>query len=157
MITFVSVKQKIISIFLLLSFLIVLTHEMVPHHHHESREYDVSTLYKHSAENHHHAKEGHDHEKPHSHDGHESPEPEEHHQNFPLHFHSAASDDYARVSNSNPAFTNFNPLIVVLPGTISLNPDPPVKKLLKYWNFSIPFFSSFITGAIGLRAPPYFV
>lgn len=158
MIIFVSVKQKIISITLLLSFLVVLTHEMVPHHHHEVMDNEISAAHKQTEEHAHHTKnDHHEHGKSHSHDDSENPGPE-HHQNFPLHFHSPTSSDYdfARAGGHNPGSTNLSPLIVVLHGHFSSpDPGPPDKKLLKYRDHSTPLFPSFLTGAIGSRAPPF--
>ncbi|WP_146192247.1 hypothetical protein [Marinilabilia rubra] len=152
-------KQKIISITLLLSFLTVLLHEMVPHHHHEVEVNEDFSVHSHSGKHAHHAGDSHhEHEESHSNDSSNDSESEQP-QNFPLHFHPTTFDDYdfARVENSHPTSQNLSLLAVELFGNLSpLNPDPPEHKQIKFWNHTIPLFSIFIPGVIGLRAPPFF-
>jgi len=83
------VKNKIYALSLLLSFLVVLSHEMIPHHHHEDLAFDFSVQHEPDTEHDHlHSKANHQHESK----GEEKNS--EHNHSFPLHHHISGSHDF---------------------------------------------------------------
>ena len=148
-------KQKIYSILLLLSFLVVLSHEMIPHHHHDFAVDKVSSLHRHSKEHFHYNDTDH-----HHHDTgyrHDHSDNEEHKHNFPLHFHVVAAKDYIAVGHVVNNHNNFN--LKTLAVLFTFNPfgqikEPPNIDFIRYTDISFLINSIFEPGAIGLRAPP---
>ncbi len=145
-------KLKVYSITLLLSFLIVLSHEMIPHHHDVD---DYSFLFGFDfSERHHHAYDT-DH---HHHGGeHHSHKPEkEHPHSFPFHQHLSVDNgfDYIRINakeDLNAACISIADLYII--GISTIVPSPDIE-LIRFRDkpFLIP--ANFKPGAIGLRAPP---
>lgn len=82
---FAPVKNKIYAISLLLSFLVVLSHGMIAHHHHEAMALDFSVGYVHD--------DDHEIKHPHCHDSQKENENPEHDHQFPLHHHISATND----------------------------------------------------------------
>lgn len=87
---FAPMKNRLYAITLLLSFLTVLSHEMIPHHHHETLALNYSIGYK--QDNHKH-KLIQDRESHHHHDSENEEDNTEHHHPYPFHQHLSATND----------------------------------------------------------------
>lgn len=81
--------KKIKAISLLLSFMMVLGHMMVPHHHHESLAEIKKTHHEHISHAHRHGSHHH-----HDHEKQESDDKGSSDQNVPQHFHFSTSDNF---------------------------------------------------------------
>ena len=148
-------KRKIYSITLLLSFMAVLGHLMVPHHHHESSKAENSSKHIHqTTHSHYHSGTHHHH--------HESEESENEKENnaepgFPQHFHFSVTNDF-----------DFLRLNKVLSNDVTLGNQDLITSQLFFWelveppiiilnsNFELEkhFFTQNKPGANGLRGPP---
>lgn len=84
-------KNKIYAISLLLSYLVVLSHEMIAHHHHEAVALDFSVSNLHDDD--HEFKHSHKGELPHSHDSQKENESPKHNHSFPFHQHISTTND----------------------------------------------------------------
>jgi len=84
------VKNKIYAISLLLSFLVVLSHEMIAHHHHDVMAFDFSTKYEHNDDDDH----AHDKDNHHNHDPQQDQKDSDHNHPFPFHYHISATNDF---------------------------------------------------------------
>jgi len=84
-------KKRIYAIALLLSFLVVLSHEMIAHHHHEDLALVFSVSYI-CDDNHKHDNSQRDNHQ-HKHDSQKEEESKEHNHSFPFHQHITATDD----------------------------------------------------------------
>lgn len=136
--------------------MVALSHEMIPHHHHDAIEYEIS--YRSVSSRDHHHDEDHihygDHHEHHHYDVSQSED--EHDHSFPNHHHFTADKDldYIRISGENGSSSNVK-LIAVLFTLSTLQLKPPLK--VEPFGFAdIPFYrhSTFEPGAAGLRAPP---
>lgn len=139
-------KNKIYAISLLLSFLVVLSHETILHHHHESvavNLFDGQNQVDSPGEK--------------NEEGNSS---EEHHHPFPIHHHISATSDfvYARINivESNP-LNKISTLFVVsvVFQTDFFEPPCLVINPFKDKSFIIP--SSYYPAANALRGPPTIV
>ena len=151
-------KNRIYAISLLLSFLAVLSHEMIPHHHHEVLELNFSVSNEHDAdhEHKHHQEEGHQHH----HDSEKEEKKKEHNHPFPFHQHiSSASDIFIKRPNLLESNTQI-PNIAFLVYTELYRMEflkPPNLEVSLYKE--PPFLNSSICNleAFALRGPPYIV
>jgi hypothetical protein len=85
-------KNRIYTISLLLSFLVVLSHEMIAHHHHEDLALNFSDSYEQDDDlEHKHLHEG---EHQHNHDSQKEEKDEEHNHPFPFHLHITAASNF---------------------------------------------------------------
>jgi hypothetical protein len=83
-------KNRIYAISLLLSFLVVLSHEMIPHHHEDlALNFSVSCKHDEVHEHNHHHKEGHQH----NHNPKKEEKSKKHNHSFPFHQHVSATND----------------------------------------------------------------
>jgi len=90
--TFAFVKIKFYAISLLLSFLVVLSHEMIVHHHHVDLALNFSGTVEHDDDHEHkHLHEG---EHQHNHDSQKEEKSTEHNHPFPFHHHILATNDF---------------------------------------------------------------
>lgn len=149
-------NRKVYAISMLLSFLVVFGHMMVPHHHHESFELEYSNPQSHKS-NHSHTHDGKHH---HSHDEEESENQNEEHsdQNFPQHFHFSATDDFdlARVINSLTQDYKQD-LRSLISEELFFHKfyEPPNISEPANIDFARPTITQYEPEANGLRGPPY--
>lgn len=151
-------KNKIYAISLLLSFLVVLSHEMIFHHHHEELALDFSVSCEHDA-NHkhkHHQEEKHSH----NHDSKKEEKKKEQKHPFPFHQHiSATNDVYIERTNlleSNIQIRDIS--FLVFTQLFRTEPSKPPNlegKLYEEPPFLIPSLS--YLEAFALRGPPAIV
>jgi hypothetical protein len=150
-------KNKVYSIPLLLAFMVVLSHEMVPHHHHGCGMEIFSIFHNHTGQHPQHDTNPHQHNDFEDHGHKKSADSEKEHRHpFPFHHHLSATNDFDYLRYK----LNKN-LIVSIPLLTVSNAFKNTKlsefPTLNYIRFTeIPFFikSVFLPGAIGLRAPP---
>jgi hypothetical protein len=147
------VKEKIYSISLLLSFLVILSHEIIPHNHHDLEEYSVSfqfDIYDH----HHHADD-----TDHQHHGEKSfPQEKESKKqhNFPYHQHLSADNgfDYIRIVTKKGLNVAYSPVAVLFALDSIEIAHPPETGFNRFKVKPFLISTMFEPGAIGLRAPP---
>lgn len=154
-------KRKIYAISLLLSFLVVLSHLVISHHHHDTEAYDfisghvVADGHKHEGnEKHHHHHEANKEKKS------EKDTDKEHNHPFPFHHHVSVTNDFdfTRTNYQESNISNHSiKIITVLCLFHSEHPEPP--NLTNYSFGDPPFIiiSLFEPGAIALRGPPSIV
>lgn len=143
---FVLVKNKIYAISLLLSFWVVLSHEMILHHHHDfmadvlfNNQSDVDSpgeksIEKNSADEHNHP--------------------------FPLHHHILATSDFVYVGTNLLKSNSPNKISKLLVMSIVFQDDyyePPCTKSQHYRREQIILNSLFTPEANALRGPPAIV
>lgn len=149
--------MKIYSISLLLTFLLVLSHDMIPHHHHDVNLDMVSSIHKNSNPHSHHSEaDHHHHDFEHKHD-HSEENDEEHEHRFPLHFHVVAAKDYNQVRQvvNGSDISKLNSIV----NLYSFNrfgefAEPPNFDFIRYTDLPFLINTIFEPGAISLRAPP---
>lgn len=149
---FAAMNRKIYAITLLLSFMVVFGHMMIPHHHHESFEVEFSG----SVSNHSHTHNG---EHYHSHHEEESENQHEEHsdQNFPQHFHLSSSDDIELVRLNcswTQDYKQVNQNLISSELFIHTFFEPPIISGNAYTFFEIPSNPQFKPQANSLRGPP---
>ena len=150
-------KRKIYPISLLLAFLVILSHEIIPHHHHDFDLNDFSNFHNHdeqyaphkTADHHHHNVENQKH-------NHSNDTKKEHNHSFPFHHHISPTNgfDYLRIELIRNIVFDL-PLLAVLNSFFKTSlSEPPELDFIRFTDK--PFFISafFEPGAIGLRAPP---
>ena len=151
-------KNKIYTISLLLSFLVVLSHEMIAHHHHEAMALDFSVGNLHDDD--HERQHPHEGELPHSHDSQKENESPEHHHSFPFHQHISATND-VYIERTNLLESNIHILDVCSLFYAELfriefyKPPKLAGKLYKERSFLIN--SLIYLDAYTLRGPPFIV
>ncbi|WP_157624444.1 MULTISPECIES: hypothetical protein [Sunxiuqinia] len=139
-------KNKIYAISLLLSFLVVLSHEMILHHHHDDMVEGL--LSKQSIV---------DFPVEKSNEGNSA---DEHNHPFPLHHHISATSDfvYARTNlHKSNSFKKITTLFVVLLVFQNDYFEPPCSKSQYYRREQIILNSLFAPEANALRGPPSIV
>lgn len=143
---FAPVKNRIYAISLLLSFLVVLSHEMIIHHHHDS--VAVNLLDSQSQV-----------DSPFEKNEEES-STEEHNHPFPIHHHISATSDfvYARtnIQESNPV----NKIISLIVVSNLFQTDffePPILSINRFRDKSFLISSNYYLAANALRGPPSIV
>lgn len=140
--------------------MIVLSHEVISHHHHDTMA-NISII---DAQN---DKHSHDHNDMHNHH-HNSPDKknnekdsnENHNHPFPFHHHISTTNDfdYTRIN-----ITNSYPEIQIITASLVLSAifgelsEPPNLIVKRYRKKIFLIQSSFIPGAIALRGPPSLV
>jgi hypothetical protein len=140
------VKNKIYAISLILSFLVVLSHEMIFHHHHEPIAevlFDCHSPNDSTCEK-----------------NEESCSTEEHNHHFPLHHHILATSDFisakSNIQKSNPIHK-----ISLLFGVSNIfQPDffePPCLTILRFKDKPFLISSNYYPAAVALRGPPAIV
>ena len=147
-------KRKIYSISLLLSFIVVLGHLIVPHHHHESSNTDNSSKNIHQTHSHEHNGTHHHH--------HESEEPENESEDnadsgFPQHFHFSVTNDFDiirwnKISSDDIKLGNQDLLTSQL--FFWELDEPPANIVKPNFESERHFFTQYEPGANGLRGPP---
>lgn len=140
-------KIKIYAISLLLSFLVVLSHEMIPHHHD-----DLALIYSVTHEN----DDGHEHK----HDSQKEEKSTKHSHSFPIHQHLTASNDVyierTRLLESNIQFRHFSFFVCAQLVRSDLSRPPNLEgKLYEEPTFLISSICSLEVFA--LRGPPVIV
>ncbi|MGV8830205.1 MAG: hypothetical protein ACWA6U_18005 [Breznakibacter sp.] len=151
---FAKVRLRIYSILLLLSFIVALSHEMIPHHHHALEEYVVSFQTHNTDHHHHHSDDGElfGHEE----DSQDAEKENKHQHNFPFHHHLSSSEDfdYLRIDLNQKSVATFQVVAIHHSINLLIIVPPPEIDIIPYKEK--PFFitSLFDPGATGLRAPP---
>ncbi len=145
-------KKEIYAISLLLSFLVVFGHMMVPHHHHESLTIEYSSKLN-QQKNHSHPHNGKHH---HSHDDENDNQAANHSEHsFPQHFHISATDEFDLVRVNQAGGNNY-----ITDNQYLINSELLPMRLFDPPNISPNTFSDFFAksqyepGANGLRGPP---
>lgn len=147
-------KSKIYAIFLLLSFLVVLSHLMVPHHHHESSNTDNSSKNIHQTHSHYHNGTHHHH--------HESEDPENDTENnpdagLPQHFHFTVTNefDFLRLNKISSDDVKLGNQDLITSQLFFRELDEPPVIIVKH-NFESErhLFTQNKPGANSLRGPP---
>jgi len=140
------VKNKIYAISLLLSFLVVLSHEMILHHHHEPMAdnlFDRQSLVDSFGNN-----------------SDERNSTEEHNHPFPVHHHISSTSDFVSVrtnlQETNPV-NKISSLFLVSDVFQTDFFEPPGLLTNRYRDKSILISSSYYPGANALRGPPSIV
>jgi hypothetical protein len=154
---FVLVKNRIYAISLLLSFLVVLSHEMIAHHHHEAMPLNFSDSIVHDDDHElkHHQEEEHQH-----HDSEKEEKKKEHNHPFPFHQHfSSTNDGYIKRANILESNTQVRDVLFLVYTELfrtELSKPPNLEgKLYKEPPFLIPSLS--YLEAFALRGPPAIV
>lgn len=146
-------KKRGISITLLISFLLVLWHMMVPHHHHESIAKINIAGTEHVSHAHHHGIH-HDH---HNHEKQDSDSKESNDQNIPQHFHFSTSDSFEplRINSIRHELLEQANATLAIVNLFSWNPDESYHTLeyINIWPIKTAR-SQNKPGANGLRGPP---
>ena len=149
-------KKKIYAIGLLLSFMIVLGHEMIPHHH--GYNFDIQDVATPQPKHHsHHHSDGHHHHHKTTEQDKADNSRKNHDHPFPLHHH--LSTDYGfdciRIDLRKNVELQSILLMVLTTRLTDTEILPPEIEFLKYFaNKPFRIKSIFEPGAIGLRAPP---
>lgn len=137
--------------------MLVLSHEMIPHHHHDLDVDEISGLHKHdeqysrhkATDHHHHDADGHKHNP-------SSNSDKRHSHGFPFHHHISPTNDfdYLRMNLLRNVVFDF-PLLTVLKSFFdeSLS-EPPELDFIRFTDKPFYITAKFEPGAIGLRAPP---
>jgi len=136
-------RKNIIAISLIVSFLMVVIHEMIPHHHHAME--DDMELFSHQHHNHH---EGTDSETDHT-----------NHFPIPAHQHVSASEgfDLIRV-NAHLEKVITSPICFLIPNYLSWVPEAEPPGHTFYFDFTSPLNSlPFIISPNAMRGSPCFV
>lgn len=141
-----SVKNKIYAISLLLSFLVVLGHGMIPHHHHESvagNLFDGQSLVDFPDEK-----------------TNERNSSEEHNHPFPIHHHISASSDFVtartNLQESNPLNKTSSLFVVFVVFQTDFS-EPPSITTNRYKDKPFLISSDSYPAANALRGPPAIV
>ena len=152
-------KRQIYAISLLLSFLVVLSHELINHHHHEATAIDLSVIQiQHEADDHHHGDK-------HHHDNAEKEKEQKdseknHNHPFPFHQHLLSTNDLilerTNLTESNTQNQNSG-LFYVLVVFQSYFFEPPNLVKNQYRNKSFLIISNYHHVSNALRGPPVFV
>jgi hypothetical protein len=152
------VKNKIYAISLLLSFLVVLSHEMIAHHHHVDLALNFSDMYEHDDD--HERKHPHEGEHQHNNDSQKEEKSTEHNPPFPFHHHISATNDFTiertNLLESNTQIRDVSFLVFTELFRIEFIKPPNLEgKLFK----EPPFLISSLCNpeAIALRGPPSIV
>ena len=154
-------KRKIYTISLLLSFLLVLSHQVISHHHHhESLANDFTANHEKVDMHKHEHNDKHHHHDSNEESGNEKASDRDHNNPFPFHHHVAVTNDFdctrANLQESNISNHSIK-IITVLCLFHREHPEPP--KITNYSYKEPPFIinSLFEPVAIALRGPPSIV
>ena len=154
-------KKQIYAISLLLSFLVVLSHQVISHHHHDTLAYDFTASHvKVDGHVHQHNDEHHHHHDSHKEGDKEKDSDKDHNHPFPLHQHISATNDFdctrtnIQESNSN----NHSIKIITVLSLFHREYSEPTN-LTNYSSGEPPFLINSLSepGAIALRGPPSIV
>ena len=147
-------KSKIYAISLLLSFLVVLGHLMVPHHHHETS--NTENLSNNTHQTHSHSHNGTHH---HHHESEDSENEREDNEDsgFPQHFHFSATNDFDfirlnKISSNDVKLCNQDLLTSQL--FFWELDKPPIVIVKPNFELGRHFFTQNKPGAYSLRGPP---
>jgi hypothetical protein len=153
-------KIKLYAISLLLSFLVVLSHQVISHHHHDTLAYDFNASLKKFDEH------KHDHNNKHQHhqdsqeeDNSQKDTDTDHKHPFPIHKHISPTNEIDCVRTNQASYnSNLSIKIVTVLNLYHWGYSEPPN--LTSYNFGEPPFlinSLFKPGAIALRGPPSIV
>lgn len=134
--------------------MLVLCHEMIPHHHHDLHEYGFS-VQNYFSETHSHSDDfSRNHHNHRQHENGESNDSDQNHQKFPLHYHISADNsfDYNRVTLNSKADAGLIPILFVI-HPVTLTPAPEID-LIRFTEIPFLIPAGIKPGAVGLRAPP---
>lgn len=137
--------------------MLVLSHEMIPHHHHDLSVAEVSGLHNHNGEYSQQKKTQHHHHHDGTHQHNPSKNTENRHNHaFPFHQHlSPTSDfDYLRINVIRDVIFNFQLLTILNTFFESSLSEPPELDFIRFTDKPFYITARFEPGAIGLRAPP---
>ena len=139
-------KNKIYAITLLLSFLVVLSHEMILHHHHEpvaDNLFDVQSLVDPFSEN-----------------STEKSSTEEHNHPFPIHHHISTTSEFVSARTNIQEANPVNKISALFIVSVIFQTDffePPCLSINRFRNNHFFTPSTFYPGANALRGPPAIV
>lgn len=143
---FAPVKNRIYTISLLLSFLVVLSHEMIFHHHHEAMAdnlFDCQSQVDSPCEK-----------------NKERSSTEEHNNPFPLHHHISEVYDFVsartNIQESNP-LNKISILFVVSDTFLDDFYEPPILSSNYYWDKPLLISFNYYPAVNALRGPPSIV
>lgn len=151
---FLTVKRKISAIFLLLSFLGFLAHDLIPHHHHDSKD-GIISVHKHDSE-----------------DANSETNPSEenegcyyselvnanNHNDCPHHLHQCPTKIFELTNNHSGAKTVKIRVLFNSPsGENNSKPETPDSESKEYFEHKYPLPNFHVIGAKSLRAPPSIV
>jgi len=139
--------------------MLVLSHEVIPHHHHDSIMGEIYALHKHDEQDSRHKTTVHHHHA--DNQKHNSPQNPEKgaSDRFPLHHHhiSPTNDfDYLRMNVIRDVVFNFHLLAVINTFFQTVLSEPPELDFIRFTEKPFYITARFEPGAIGLRAPPSF-
>lgn len=154
------VKKQIYAISLLLSFLIVLSHQVIPHHHHDTLAYDfTSNLEKDDAQKHARNVKHHHHDS-HEEDNGQKDSDKDHDHPFPPHQHISATNEFdctrtgiQQANTSNHSIETITVLCLFLRDYS----EPPNVTTYSFGESPFVINTLFEPGAIALRGPPSIV
>ena len=150
---FSGVKIKGYAIFLLISFLMVVAHGMIPHHHHDSPFFHVGEKHVHISE----AIHSHDNDEAHHHDI-PAENSDEHQHSAPFHLHVSVVHGYDFL---NIKSFSHNTIVIELPAfvfnqmSLRLIPPPDFEDF-KFTAYPLIIPPEPALAAALLRAPPVF-
>lgn len=152
-------KNRIYAISLLLSFLVVLSHQVISHHHHDSLADDFFTSLK-KVDGHEHNDNTHHHHDSNGENNNEKDTDKDHNHPFPLHHHVYADNDFDCTRTNIQKSKTSNHSIKILTVLCLFHWDYSEPPNLTSYSFGEPPFlinSLFEPGAIALRGPPSIV
>jgi hypothetical protein len=154
------VKKQFYAITLLLSFLIVLGHQVISHHHHDTLAYDFSVVPNEIDEHSHEHNNLHHHHDSYNESNKEKDSNKDHNHSFPLHQHIFAASDFDLI-RTNVKESSTDKIIVKAVTVLCLfHKEYSEPSGLNNIAFSDPPFfinSLFEPGAFALRGPPSIV
>lgn len=150
-------KNKIYAISLLLSFLVVLSHQVISHHHHDTMADDFITSHVDTDEYMHEYNNKHHHHDSQEKRSNEKDTDKDHNHPFPLHQHVSATNDfdYSRANIQETNSNNHSIKIFVGLYLLYKQYSEPANRI--NYSFGEPPFlinSLFYPGTIVLRGPP---
>ncbi len=154
-------KSKICAISLLLSFLVVLSHELIYHHHHDLKAIDLSVIHKqYEADDLHHGDKHHHHHDEEENENSQKESEKNHNHTFPFHQHLLSTNDLIleRTNLTESNTQNQNSVLIYL--LIVFQSDffePPNLAKNHYRNKSFLIASNYHPAANALRGPPFIV
>lgn len=149
-------KLKLYSISLLLSFLTLLSHEMIPHHHVDMAFDNISGFHKPTAKHHHSESHQHHHDTKKRHDRSDG-DKDDSKTKFPLHFHSTATKHLSSVRQTVKNYSStVNTIKAIRYSIYSIfrSKELPITDLFRDTEIPFRIKPKYEPGATGLRAPP---
>lgn len=153
-------KRKIYAISLLVSFLVVLSHQVISHHHHDTTAYDITSNMVADGHKHEHNEKNHHHQDSHQEEKSEKDTDKDHNHPFPFHNHISVTNDFDCTRANYQESNISNHSIKIITVLCLFNREYSESPELSNYGFGDPPFliiSLFEPGAIALRGPPTIV